>query len=114
MTPSGSHLKGNRQTTGSFQAAGAAKQCCPAALGNALCLVCLAGNHGQGVALAAQEVAAPVIVFASDHATPLKLAAMRALGAEVRTVPGGYELAERTAHEFAIEQGYAWVSPYND
>ncbi|HOG78250.1 MAG TPA: pyridoxal-phosphate dependent enzyme [Anaerolineaceae bacterium] len=106
----------NRQTTGSFKLRGAANKVLSLQpWERARGLVCAsAGNHGQGVALAAQEVAAPVIVFASDHAAPLKLAAMRALGAEVRTVPGGYELAERTAHAFAVEQGYAWVSPYND
>ncbi|NMB89162.1 MAG: pyridoxal-phosphate dependent enzyme [Chloroflexi bacterium] len=73
-----------------------------------------AGNHGQGVAVAARASGAPVVVFASAHAVPAKLDAMRALGADVRLVPGGYQLAEETARRFAIEQEMTFVSPYND
>ncbi len=73
-----------------------------------------AGNHGQGVALAGQLVGAPVIVFASDHAVKAKVEAMKNLGAEVRFVPGGYELAEKTAIQFAQEQKQTWISAYND
>jgi threonine dehydratase len=73
-----------------------------------------AGNHGQGLALAARQVGAPVVIFASEHAVPAKIDAMRALGADVRLVPGGYELAEETAQRFAAESGAVWVSPYND
>jgi threonine dehydratase len=53
-------------------------------------------------------------VFASVHAVPAKVEAMRALGADVRLVPGGYEDAERTAQAYAVEQGATWISPYND
>ncbi|HNT53097.1 MAG TPA: pyridoxal-phosphate dependent enzyme [Anaerolineaceae bacterium] len=106
----------NRQKTGSFKLRGATNKVLSLQpWERSRGLVCAsAGNHGQGVALAAQEISAPVIVFASDHAAPIKLAAMAKLGAEVRTVPGGYELAERTARDFAAEQDRAWISPYND
>jgi len=73
-----------------------------------------AGNHGQGVALAGKLVNAPVIVFASDHASPVKIEKMRALGAEVRLVTGGYEQAEAAGLHYATEHGKTWVSPYND
>jgi threonine dehydratase len=55
-----------------------------------------------------------VKVFVSDQAVEKKVKAMRALGAEVEFVPGGYELAEATALKYAGEHGLTWVSPYND
>lgn len=106
----------NRQITGSFKIRGA--------LNKVLSLerweqqrglvTASAGNHGQGVAVAGQRVDAPVTVFASDHAVPKKVEAMRALGADVRLVPGGYDAAERTAITYAGQHDATWVSPYND
>lgn len=106
----------NQQVTGSFKARGALnKVLALEAWEQAAGLVAAsAGNHGQGVALAARLVGAPVTVFASEHASPLKLDKMRALGAEVRLVPGGYEQAEAAGIAFAAEHGQTWVSPYND
>lgn len=43
-----------------------------------------AGNFGQGVAHAGRRSGVPVTVYAATAANPLKLAAMRAFGAEVR------------------------------
>jgi threonine dehydratase len=106
----------NRQVTGSFKVRGA--------LNKVLTLedwererglvTASAGNHGQGVALAARQVGAKVIVFASDHAAPTKLAAMQALGADVRLVKGNYGEAEQAGLDYASETGAVWVSPYND
>jgi threonine dehydratase len=106
----------NRQTTGSFKLRGA--------LNKVLLLedwerqaglvTASAGNHGQGLAYAAKLSGAPVKVFASEHAVPRKVDAMRALGANVELVPGGYEQAEATAIRYAAEHGKTFVSPYND
>ena len=73
-----------------------------------------AGNHGQGVALAGREVGAAVEVFVSEHAVQAKVDAMRALGAQIHAVPGGYPEAESAGKAYAIENGKTWVSPYND
>jgi threonine dehydratase len=106
----------NRQVTGSFKARGAFNKIlslepweCAAGL-----VTASAGNHGQGVALAGKLVEAPVLVFASSHAVPAKVEAMRALGAEVRFVDGGYEQAEAAGIRHAAEHKMTWVSPYND
>lgn len=106
----------NQQVTGSFKARGA--------FNKVLSLLdwereqglvtASAGNHGQGVALAGQRTGARVIVFASEHAVPKKIAAMRALGAEVRLTPGGYGDAEAAGLEYARQSGSVWISPYND
>lgn len=106
----------NHQTTGSFKLRGAMNKILALTsyeLERGLAAAS-AGNHGQGVALAAQAVGAHVTVFASEHAVPNKLAAMRALGAEVRLVPGGYSEAEAAGLRFSQESGATWVSPYND
>lgn len=104
------------QVTGSFKARGA--------LNKVLCLenwerqrglvTASAGNHGQGLALAGKLSHAAVIVFASEHAIPEKILAMRKLGADVRLVAGGYGEAERAAIDFAKTHNATWVSPYND
>lgn len=106
----------NHQTTGSFKLRGA--------LNKILSLqdwerergivTASAGNHGQGVAMAASIVNAQVTVFASEHAVPTKLDAMRARGAKIILVPGGYGDAEQSGIKFARENQSTWISPYND
>ncbi len=106
----------NQQVTGSFKARGALNK----VLGleewerSRGLVAASAGNHGQGVALAGRITGAPVEVFVSEHAVPSKVQAMRELGAQVRTVPGGYAEAEAAARQYAAEQQRTFVSPYND
>lgn len=106
----------NHQVTGSFKARGA--------LNKVLCLqawelerglvAASAGNHGQGVALAAQLVGAQATIFVSEHAVPAKMDAMRNLGADLHLVPGGYGEAEQAGIAFANHHEAIWISPYND
>lgn len=106
----------NQQVTGSFKVRGA--------LNKVLTLqtwerqrglvAASAGNHGQGLALAGKLAGAAVTIFASEHAVPAKVEAMRALGATVKLVPGGYGEAEQAGLAFAAETRATWVSPYND
>ena len=106
----------NRQVTGSFKARGA--------LNKVLTLsdwerkrglvTASAGNHGQGLALAANQTGARAVIFASEHAVAAKVEAMRALGADVHLVAGGYGDAELAGLEYARSTGATWVSPYND
>jgi len=106
----------NQQITGSFKPRGAlnALLALPPAERTRGIVACSAGNHGQGVALAARAVGASATVFASDHASPLKIARMRELGAEVVLVPGDYAAAEAAALAAAKQSGRRYVSPYND
>lgn len=106
----------NRQVTGSFKARGA--------LNKVLSLsewerrkglvAASAGNHGQGVALAARQVGAEVEVLVPRHTGPAKIEAMRRLGARVRLISGGYADAEQAARHDAQESGRTFISPYND
>ncbi len=106
----------NRQVTGSFKARGAFNKMLslqPWERAQGI-VAASAGNHGQGVALAGRAVGAPVLVFASEHAVPAKLDAMRNLGAELCLVPGGYSEAERAGLQYASINKSTWISPYND
>jgi threonine dehydratase len=106
----------NRQVTGSFKARGALNKGLSLAgweIERGL-VAASAGNHGQGVALAGRITGASTIIFASESAVPVKIAAMTALGAEVRLVPGGYGQAEEQAIRYAAQTGSTWISPYND
>lgn len=61
-------------------------------------LVCAsAGNFGQAMAYACRARGIPLTVFAARAASPLKVARMRALGAEVVLVDGDFEDAKRAA-----------------
>ena len=106
----------NQQVTGSFKIRGALNKVLSLSSeerANGL-VTCSAGNHGQGVAVAARQTGTGCTVYASDHAAPVKLEAMRKLGAEVRLVNGGYVEAEKTAIECAADTGMTFISPYND
>ncbi len=106
----------NRQMTGSFKPRGALNKVLTLEEWerSAGLVTASAGNHGQGVALAGQITGAPVEVFASEHAVTAKMQAMRELGAQVYTVPGGYAEAEAAGRRYAREQQRTFVSPYND
>jgi len=69
-----------------------------------------AGNHGQGVALAAQAFGAPCTIFVPLGASELKVGRMRALGAEVRHVGAHYDEAAAAAHERAHAVGAYYLS----
>ncbi|MBI4771944.1 MAG: threonine/serine dehydratase [Chloroflexi bacterium] len=106
----------NRQITGSFKSRGALNKVLsltPEQRAAGL-VTASAGNHGQGVALVAQRTGAPVTVYVSEGASPLKVAKMRAMGAEVVLVPGRYGEAEAGAIRAARAQGRTYVSAYND
>jgi threonine dehydratase len=113
----GLHLKWeNQQVTGSFKARGAFNKVLSLEEWerSAGLVAVSAGNHGLGVALAAQMSHTSVEVFVSEHVVPVKVEAMRALNVKVIPVRGGYAEAETAGRAYAAEQGRTWVSPYND
>lgn len=64
-----------------------------------------AGNFGQGLARAAATVGLPIVVYASVNANPLKIEAMRRLGAEVRLAGDDFDAAKEAARRFAEAGG---------
>jgi threonine dehydratase len=78
-------------------------------------LVCAtAGNFGQGMAYAARTHGLPLTIFTGTGASALKIARMRALGADVRPVGADYDDAHRAASEFARQVGGRLVEDGRD
>ncbi len=73
-------------------------------------LVCAsAGNFGQGLTRAAVRRGRSVVVFAARRANPLKVEAMRALGAEVRLTGADFDAAKQAARRFAASSEAYYV-----
>ena len=69
-------------------------------------VVASAGNFGQGVAYAGRAMGVPVTVLAATTANPMKVAAMRRLGADVQTVGEDFDAAREAAAELASERDW--------
>jgi threonine dehydratase len=72
-----------------------------------------AGNHAQGVALAASLSGAPATVFMPDSAALPKIAATKRYGAEVVLSGKDIGAALTSAMEYADAQGKVLVHPFN-
>jgi len=73
-----------------------------------------AGNHAQGVALAARELGIPAVVAMASNATPAKIAATRAYGAEVVLHGRIWDEANDEAVRIAGERGLTMIHPFDD
>lgn len=73
-------------------------------------LICAStGNHGQSIAFAGRLFGVPVIVGAPEGANPLKVVAMRDLGAEVVLHGRDFDDAREHVERLAAERGYRYV-----
>jgi threonine dehydratase len=77
-------------------------------------IACSAGNHAQGVALAATQMGIRSIVCMPDGAPISKVEATKRLGAEVRLVAGAYDDAYEYALQLQAETGATFIHPFND
>jgi threonine dehydratase len=73
-----------------------------------------AGNHGQGVALAAQRRGLRAIVVMPGTTPSIKVQAIQALGGETISHGLTYDDAYRHAKDLAQEQGLAFIHPFDD
>lgn len=73
-----------------------------------------AGNHAQGVALAAREMGIKATIVMPKAAPLSKVSATRALGAEVVLHGDIYDDAYAKALELEKETGATFIHPYND
>jgi threonine dehydratase len=73
-----------------------------------------AGNHAQGVALAAQIHGIRAVVCMAANATPAKIAATRGYGAEVVLHGSIWDEANEKAKELVRTQGLTYVHPFDD
>jgi len=72
------------------------------------------GNHGQSVAFAAQLFGVRAIICAPEQANPVKVEAMRDLGAEVLLVGRDFDEARKRCEALAAEHGYRYIHSGNE
>lgn len=77
-------------------------------------IACSAGNHAQGVALAAQKRGIKATICIPEGAPLSKVEATRSYGADVVLCPGVYDDAYATAMKLQKEHGYTFIHPFND
>jgi threonine dehydratase len=73
-----------------------------------------AGNHAQGVALAAALNGIKAVVVMAENATPSKIAATRAYGAEVVLHGMIWDDANEKARQLVEQHGYTYIHPFDD
>ena len=106
----------NLQVTGSFKVRGAGymiSQLTDEEKAKGV-IACSAGNHAQGVALAAQKYDIKSVICLPDGAPISKVEATKSFGAEVVMVKGVYDDAYKRALELRDEMGYTFVHPFDD
>ena len=106
----------NLQLTGSFKLRGAyykISQLSEAQRAAGI-IACSAGNHAQGVALAASRMGIHSVICMPDGAPISKVESTKALGAEVCLVKGAYDDAYAHACRLQQETGMTFIHPFND
>ncbi len=106
----------NLQVTGSFKVRGAGymiSQLSEEEKARGV-VACSAGNHAQGVALAAQKYGIKATICLPDGAPISKVEATKSYGAEVVMVKGVYDDAYKRALELRDEKGLTFVHPFDD
>ena len=106
----------NLQVTGSFKLRGAYYKISQLSdeQKKAGIIACSAGNHAQGVALAATRQGAKSVVYMPDSAPISKVEATKRLGAEVVLVAGAYDDAYAAAVKAQEETGATFIHPFDD
>ena len=77
-------------------------------------IACSAGNHAQGVALAATKNGIKSLICLPDSAPISKVEATKGFGAEVCLVEGCYDDAYQKALELRDSEGYTFIHPFDD
>ena len=106
----------NLQYTGSFKLRGAGYMISQLSVEERAkgVIACSAGNHAQGVALAASKCGIPSLICLPDSAPISKVEATKGYGAEVCLVEGVYDDAYNKALELRDEMGYTFVHPFDN
>ena len=105
------------QVTGSFKPRGAFNAVLSLVDGSARpagVIAVSSGNHAQAVALAAATVGLPALILIPEDANPAKVAATRALGAEVMQDGITFANREQRLREVMAERGFTLVHPFDD
>lgn len=106
----------NLQITGSFKVRGSAYKIAMLSEEEKSkgVIACSAGNHAQGVALAATKNEIKSLICLPDSAPISKVEATKGFGADVCLVEGCYDDAYQKALELKESEGYTFVHPFDD
>ncbi len=106
----------NLQITGSFKVRGSAYKIAMLSEEEKAkgVIACSAGNHAQGVALAATKNGIKSLICLPDSAPISKVEATKGYGASVCLVEGCYDDAYQRALELKESEGYTFVHPFDD
>ena len=106
----------NLQITGSFKVRGSAYKIAMLSEEEKAkgVIACSAGNHAQGVALAATKNGIKSLICLPDAAPISKVEATKGYGADVCLVEGCYDDAYQKALELRDKEGYTFVHPFDD
>ncbi len=106
----------NLQVTGSFKVRGAYYKISQLAEEEKEkgVIACSAGNHAQGVALAAARSGIKSLICIPDGAPISKVEATKSYGAEVCLVEGAYDDAYEKAVSLVEETGATFIHPFDD
>ena len=77
-------------------------------------VACSAGNHAQGVALAATKSGIKSLICLPDTAPISKIEATKSFGADVCLVKGCYDDAHQKALQLKESEGYTFIHPFDD
>lgn len=73
-----------------------------------------AGNHAQGVALAAQKLGIKAVIVMGKNTPEIKVAAVKARGGKVILHGDTYDDAAIHAKQLVEQKGYVYIPPYDD
>jgi threonine dehydratase len=106
----------NLQRTGSFKIRGAVNRIAQLTDEEraAGVITASAGNHAQGVALAASRAGVDAVIVMPEYAPVSKVEATKAYGAEVVLHGVDYDDAGERAHEIAAREGRVYVHAFDD
>lgn len=104
------------QPTGSFKVRGALSNLRRQPVSPRGFVAASAGNHGLGVAWAAQVIAReePVTIFVPESAPRTKIDKFAAYGVDLRITGETYDDAQREAHAFEAAEGARFIHAYDD
>ncbi|MEL7570419.1 MAG: threonine ammonia-lyase [Eubacteriaceae bacterium] len=106
----------NLQTTGSFKIRGSFYKIAQLSKEEKAkgVIACSAGNHAQGVALAAHKNNIKSTIFLPGNAPISKVEATRRYGAQIKLVDGVFDDAYDAAVKYQKETGAIFVHPFDD
>ena len=73
-----------------------------------------AGNHAQGVALAAKHLGVPAVIVMPKTTPDIKVSSVKSFGADVVLHGNAYDDAYQLAQEMVEKRGLTFVHPYDD